>query len=99
MVFEYYIGQGMNRFLAVFYSENVDWAGPIRSGRLVDAQLAKMYQGILVYGGADDRVNAVITVPEVLGKRAVDTRYNEVCPPICGEDTHSLEGFLLIQRR
>jgi hypothetical protein len=61
----------------------------------VDAQLAKMYQGILVYGGADDRVNAVITVPEVLGKRAVDTRYNEVCPPICGEDTHSLEGVFV----
>ena len=92
IVFEYYIGGFMNRFLAVFYGDNAEWAGPIRSGRLIDAQLARNYQGILVYGGADERVNAVITAEEFLGNRAIDTRYFFSCPPICGTDTHSLEG-------
>lgn len=92
IVFEYYIGGFMNRFLAVYYGDNAEWAGPIRSGRLIDAQLAKNYQGILVYGGADERVNAVIISEEFLGDRAIDTRYFSSCPPICGTDTHSLEG-------
>jgi hypothetical protein len=37
-------------------------------------------------------VNAVITAEEFLGDRAIDTRYFFSCPPICGTDTHSLEG-------
>ena len=93
IVFEYYIGSSMNRFLAVFYGENTEWAGPIRSGRLIDAQLALNYHSSLVYGGADDRINTIITNPEVLGDRAVDTRMYDQCPPLCGEDTHSLEGL------
>jgi hypothetical protein len=92
MVFEYYIGEGNNRFLALFYGDNANKIGPIRSGRLVDAQLTEMYQGLLVYGGADDRVNAVITSPNLLGNRAIDTRIPHDCPPICGIETHSEEG-------
>jgi len=95
IVFEHYIGQGMNRFSAFFYGDNAEWAGPIRSARLIDAQLVQMYQGILVYGGADERVNTIITAPDILGSRAIDTRYNDACPPICGEDTHSLEGVFV----
>ena len=95
IVFEHYIGQGMNRFTAIFYGDNAEWAGPIRSARLIDAQLAQMYQGILVYGGADERVNAIITAPDILGSRAIDTRTNDACPPICGEDTHSAEGVFV----
>jgi hypothetical protein len=93
IVFEYYIGASMNRFLAVFYGEDAEWAGPIRSGRLIDAQLAMNYHAALVYGGADARVNDLLTLPEVLGNKAVDTRFYEQCPPLCGTETHSLEGL------
>jgi hypothetical protein len=95
IVFEYYLGEGMNRFLAIFYGQNPPWAGPIRSGRLVDAQLGLMYKGILVYGGSDERVDSILTSPLVFGEWAIDTRYHEVCPPICGKDTHSLEGVFV----
>ena len=37
IVFEYYIGEWTNRFLAIFYSQDVEEAWPLRSGRLVDA--------------------------------------------------------------
>ena len=95
IVFEHYIGQGMNRFSLIYYGDNAKRVGPIRSARLIDAQLAQMYQGILVYGGADARVNSIITSPDILGARAIDTRAHDSCPPICGADTHSVEGVFV----
>ena len=89
IVFEYYIGEWMNRFLAVYYSQDVEEAWPLRSGRLVDAQLAKMYQGVLAYGNADERVDAVLE--RELGDRAI-AFLESPCPPICGELTHSATG-------
>jgi hypothetical protein len=86
IVFEYYIGEGTNRFLALYYGQDAIRAGSIRSGRLVDSQLVPMYQGILVYGSADPRVDQVIE--ERLKDRAIS--HLEVgCPVICGaKDTH-----------
>ncbi|MDY6847412.1 MAG: DUF3048 domain-containing protein [Chloroflexota bacterium] len=89
LVFEYFIGHQMNRFLAVYYGEDVDRIGPVRSGRLVDAQLAQLYQGLLAYGNADPQVDEVLV--EILGERSLT--FNELpCPPMCGESTHSATG-------
>lgn len=89
LVFEYYIGEGINRFLAVFYSQDVPQSGPIRSGRMVDAQLASMYRGILAYGSADPRVDEILK--RELGDRAIS--HLEIgCPVICGQDTHANPG-------
>jgi hypothetical protein len=69
LVFEYYIGYGFNRFMGVFLGQDADMAGPVRSGRLVDAQLAEMYQGLLFYGNADDSTDEEIL--KELGPRAL----------------------------
>ncbi len=45
LVFETYIGNQMNQFLALYYGEDSEAVGPVRSGRLVDAQLGNYYQG------------------------------------------------------
>lgn len=92
IVFEYYIGEMFNRFLAIYYGSNSTQVGPIRSGRLVDAQLANQFQGILVYGNADDRVDDILAGQ--LGSRAVPTKFG-ACPPICGTDTHSVAGVFV----
>ena len=92
VVFEYYIGYQMNRFLAIYYGGNSGQIGPIRSGRLVDAQLANLYQGILAYGNADPQVDAVLI--ERLGDRALAYK-NLPCPPMCGYLTHSATGVYL----
>ncbi len=86
IVFEYYIGNGENRFLATFYGQDAAKAGSVRSGRLVDSQLVSMYQGILVYGSADPRVDEVIETQ--LGERAI-SHLEVPCPVICGGETHS----------
>ena len=47
IVFDYYTGTGGDRFLAIFYGQDAEKVGPIRSGRFIDVQLVPMYQGIL----------------------------------------------------
>ncbi len=70
MVFEYYIGEGTNRFLALYYGQDSDKVGPMRSARLADYPLVRDFQGILGYVSAD--VNAVLPVIiSQLGKRAI----------------------------
>ncbi len=72
-VFEYYIGYGMNRFSAIYLSQDCSQVGPVRSGRLVDAQLGEMYQSLLFYGDADPQVDKVIL--HELGPRALAEMY------------------------
>lgn len=89
IVFDYYIGEMFNRFVAIFYGNDASQVGPIRSGRLVDSQLTKMFRGVLVYGNADERVDKVLD--NDLGARAIPYKYSP-CPPVCGDDTHSVTG-------
>ena len=69
-VFEMYIGEGMTRFLAVFYGDYPengtdsavmladDRIGPVRSGRLPYESLRKLYNGFLVMASASPNVKA-----------------------------------------
>jgi len=89
MIFEYYIGSGQNRFMAVFYGQDADQIGPVRSGRRVDAEIVPMYNGVLGYGSADADTDEVIVT--ALGKYAI-SHLEGPCPAFCGEDTHSATG-------
>lgn len=55
-VFEYYLEDGLTRFAAVFYGQDAAQVGPIRSGRIFDATLLKMYNAVVVFNGADQKV-------------------------------------------
>jgi hypothetical protein len=55
-VYEYYIEGGLTRFIAVFYGNNSEWVGPVRSGRYFDENIQRMYQAFLVFKFADPRV-------------------------------------------
>lgn len=57
-VFEYYIEDGLTRFTAVFYGNNSEWVGPVRSGRYFDEHVQRMYQAFIVFQNADPRVEA-----------------------------------------
>ena len=81
IVFEYFIGAGSNRFMGVYYGQNSEQIGPVRSGRLVDPQIVSLYQGIL---GME---SAYVTISEhiydILGDRVVNGR--ATCPAICDD--------------
>lgn len=80
IVFEYFIGEGTNRFAGLFYGQDATKVGPIRSGRLVDIQLVSLYQGILGFVSADATVRYKIYAN--LGDRAI-TESPSTCPAIC----------------
>jgi hypothetical protein len=82
LVFEYYIGYGSNRFVGVYYGENADQIGPVRSGRLVDPQLVSLYQGILGFQGAYTTI--LDKIVDILGNRAISGTGN-TCPAICDD--------------
>ena len=58
LVYEYYMEQGIARFIAVFYGQDAEKVGPVRSGRLFDEHIFRMYSTYFTFGYADTRVKA-----------------------------------------
>ncbi len=56
IVYEYYLEDGVSRFIAIFYGEDAEKVGPVRSARLFDEHIFRMYDSIFVFGNADKRV-------------------------------------------
>ncbi len=80
IVFEYFIGAGATRYSAIFYGQNAPEVGPVRSARLIDAQLGNLYNTVFAFASADARVyNRVLNA---LGDRAI-TESPSTCPAIC----------------
>lgn len=81
IVFDYYTGEGGNRFIALFYGQDATQVGPIRSGRLVDRWLVSMYQGILGLEYAWPPVYSEIL--GYLGYSRTISGGTNTCPAIC----------------
>ena len=84
-VFEMYVGEGMTRFLALFYGDYPvkgddpsmaladDRIGPVRSGRLPYESLRMLYSGFLIMASASPNVKAVMgTYTNVFGTDDTD---------------------------
>ncbi len=56
VVYEYYTEEGSTRFAAVFLGNDAEQVGPIRSARLFDVHLVRMYKANFAFGSADKRV-------------------------------------------
>jgi hypothetical protein len=56
IVYEYYLERGITRFIALYYGNDAEKVGPIRSGRFFDEHIFTMYQAYFVFGNADKRV-------------------------------------------
>ena len=88
IVFDYYIGEGTNRFMALYYGQDASKIGPMRSGRLVDAQLVRMYQGILGFVSVDP-LKVFPVLNRNLGMRAI-SQTGDSCPAICDDGPHTV---------
>ena len=80
-VYEYYISDDMSRFVGVFYGKDAERVGPIRSARLFDAHVMRMYHGIFIFGWADDAVLNYLFAPDLKFHLIVEMDDN--CPPLC----------------
>ncbi len=56
IVYEYYLEGGITRFIALYYGNDAEKVGPIRSGRFFDEHIFTMYEAIFVFGNADKRI-------------------------------------------
>ncbi len=90
VVYEYYIEDGLTRFVAVFYGQNANRAGPVRSGRYFDEHVMRMYQAALVFANADERVETYLLNQTEL-KPLLFVMRPDNCPPLC-RDT-SINGY------
>lgn len=52
IVFEYYTEEGTTRFAALFYGNDAQMVGPIRSGRFIDGHLVRGYKAVFAFGSA-----------------------------------------------
>ena len=78
-VFEYYIEAGLTRFIAVFYGNDSEWVGPVRSGRYFDEHIQRMYHAYLVFKFADPREMNHFLLSDFYDYLVVPT--NGSCPP------------------
>lgn len=81
IVFDYYLGVHMNRYMGLYYGQDATQVGPIRSGRLVDRWLVSMYQGVLGMEYADAYVYGKIL--DKLGYSRAISSSTDTCPAIC----------------
>ena len=80
IVYDYYHNDGYSRFHAIFYGDDAEMVGPIRSGRLLDYELVHMYQSIFVYGSADMLINQRLLNSD-FSNRVLLEGYSSSCPP------------------
>lgn len=80
IVYDYYHNGGYTRFHAIFYGNNADLVGPIRSGRLPDHELVRMYQSVFAYGSADQLINQRLFNAEYSNRLLLEGALAS-CPP------------------
>jgi hypothetical protein len=80
IVYDYYHNAGYTRFHAIFYGNDAELVGPIRSGRLLDYELVHMYQSIFAYGSADILINQRLLNSD-FANRIILEGYASQCPP------------------
>lgn len=60
LIFEHYAEGGVTRFTAIFYSHDAEPVGSIRSARLIDLEIPKMYDAAFAYSGSSGPVKEMI---------------------------------------
>ena len=68
IVYEHYAEGGLTRFSAIFYGQTPERVGSIRSARLIDYELAPMYQALLAYSGASTGVEDKINTSDIAAR-------------------------------
>jgi hypothetical protein len=80
IVYDYYHNDGYTRLHAIFYGKDAELVGPIRSGRLPDHELIRMYHSVFAYGSADRIINNRLLNAEYSNRLILEgSRSN--CPP------------------
>jgi hypothetical protein len=91
-IYEYYIEGGLTRFIAVFYGNNSEWVGPVRSGRYFDEHIQRMYHAFLVFKFADPRVESHLETTSDVAPFLVVPSIGP-CPPFRLKPDRDVEAY------
>ena len=80
-IYEYFLEDGLTRFIAIFYGQNASQVGPIRSARPFDQRVMQMYNAIFTFAYADDRVMELLLDSSLKNYLVIQKPNN--CPPLC----------------
>ena len=92
VVYDYYQNNGMTRLNAVFYGNNPEQAGPVRSARLLDDAIIRMYKANFVFGGADQKILNKLYSSDYANRVVVEGTNS--CPALCRVDPNGF-NFLV----
>ncbi len=81
IVYDYYQNDGLTRFHAIFYGNDAQQVGPVRSARLLDNLLVRMYKSVFAFGGADQRILQVLFNSDYADRLVVEG--GGICPVLC----------------
>jgi len=84
IVYDYYQNFGLTRLHAIFYSQDAETVGPVRSARLLDQSLVHMYQSIFAFGSAEQRTYSRLLGSDFADRLVLENKTN--CPPMCRVD-------------
>jgi hypothetical protein len=81
IVYEFFQNAGYSRFHAIFLSQDADLVGPIRSARMFDDALVRMYKSIFSYAGADPKIENRLLNSEYSSRLVREISFRSLCPP------------------
>jgi hypothetical protein len=84
LVYEYYTEHGSTRFAAVYYGQDAEQVGPIRSARFFDAHVVRMYKAVFAFGSAYKGLLDRLQSSEFADRLVIEANKN--CPPLCRLD-------------
>jgi hypothetical protein len=87
LLFEYYTEGGSTRFMAMYYGQEADKVGPIRSARVEDTRIVPLYDAILVH------VQAYQDVWDQMYNSGIDfiNEFPAACPAICRDANEKIK--------
>jgi hypothetical protein len=84
IVYEYYTEEGTTRFIAIYYGQDAEQVGSIRSARFFDEHIIRMYRGFFVFGSGDERVRERLYNSDFADRLIVEWQVD--CPALCRPD-------------
>ncbi len=82
LVFEHYVEAWITRFTAIFYGNEAEKVGPIRSARLIDLELPAIFDSMLVMSGESGGVKQRVRASD-FADRLISADLGADCPPLC----------------
>ncbi len=81
IVWEHLLSGGVTRFSAIFLGQDLEKVGPIRSGRLVDFELTRIYRSLFIYSGMAQGTIDILNQDALVSTRVVGGA--GPCPALC----------------